>query len=125
LAEEQIEMEKRSGDVLARFELRVKEIRNSMIIIRESLNLASDGMFINPPELITPYGSALGYSESHRGQTIHWIMMGENNSIFRYKIRTASFCNWPIIEHAIHNDIVPDFPLVNKSLDLSYTGNDL
>jgi Ni,Fe-hydrogenase III large subunit/Ni,Fe-hydrogenase III component G len=125
LAEEQIEMEKRSGDVLARFELRVKEVRNSMTIIRESLNLASGDMFINPPELITPYGSALGYSESHRGQTIHWIMMGENNSIFRYKIRTASFCNWPIIEHAILNDIVPDFPLVNKSLDLSYSGNDL
>lgn len=52
-------------------------------------------------------------------------MTGENNSIFRYKVRTASFCNWQIIGHCVSNDIVPDFPLVNKSLDLSYSGNDL
>jgi Ni,Fe-hydrogenase III large subunit len=40
-------------------------------------------------------------------------------------VRTASFSNWPAIEAAVLNDIVADFPLVNKSLDLSYAGNDL
>ncbi|SMH70954.1 hydrogenase large subunit [Candidatus Nitrosotalea okcheonensis] len=121
----QIEMEKRSGDVLARFEVRINEVHDSFKIIRESLDLADDSLFTDVPVEITPYGSALGYAESHRGQTLHWIMMGEKNSIFRYKIRTASFCNWKIMEHAVLNDIVPDFPLVNKSLDLSYSGNDL
>ncbi|CUR51649.1 NiFe-hydrogenase-4, large subunit [Nitrosotalea devaniterrae] len=120
-----IEMEKRSGDVLARFEVRINEVHDSFKIIRESLDLDTGGLFADVPVEITPYGSALGYAESHRGQTLHWVMMGEKNSIFRYKIRTASFCNWKIIEHAVLNDIVPDFPLVNKSLDLSYSGNDL
>ncbi|HEU5487726.1 MAG TPA: NADH-quinone oxidoreductase subunit C [Candidatus Nitrosotalea sp.] len=122
----QIEMEKRSGDVLARFEVRINEVHDSFKIIRDSLDLDDDGnLFADVPVEITPHGSALGYAESHRGQTLHWVMMGEKNSIFRYKIRTASFCNWKIIEHAVLNDIVPDFPLVNKSLDLSYSGNDL
>ncbi len=121
----QIEMEKRSGDVLARFEVRINEVHDSFKIIRESLDLDDGSLSADIPVEITPYGSALGYAESHRGQTLHWILMGEKNSIFRYKIRTASFCNWKIIEHAVLNDIVPDFPLVNKSLDLSYSGNDL
>jgi Ni,Fe-hydrogenase III large subunit/Ni,Fe-hydrogenase III component G len=121
----QIEMEKRAGDALARFEVRVKETRDSFDIIKESFDLDNDGLFASIPEHLEPFRSALGYAESHRGQTIHWVMIGENNSIFRYKVRTASFCNWPIIEQAILNDIVPDFPIVNKSLDLSYSGNDL
>ncbi len=121
----EISMQKRKGDVLARFEVRVQEVRESFDIIISSLNLENDGLYINMPQNLEPFRSALGYAESHRGQTVHWVMVGENNSIFRYKIRTASFFNWPIIEQAVLNDIVPDFPLVNKSLDLSYSGNDL
>jgi Ni,Fe-hydrogenase III large subunit/Ni,Fe-hydrogenase III component G len=121
----EIAMQKRKGDVLTRFEVRVQEVRESFDIIRASLNLENDGLYINIPQNLEPFRSALGYAESHRGQTVHWVMTGENNSIFRYKVRTASFFNWPIIEQAVLNDIVPDFPLVNKSLDLSYSGNDL
>ncbi|MFN3654110.1 MAG: NADH-quinone oxidoreductase subunit C [Candidatus Nitrosotenuis sp.] len=125
LMQHQIEMEKRTGDALARFEVRVNEIKDSFEIIRESLDLDGDSLFVDIPQHLEPFRSALGWAESHRGQTLHWVMIGENNSIFRYKVRTASFCNWPIIEQAVLNDIVPDFPLVNKSLDLSYSGNDL
>lgn len=125
LIQREISMQKRNGDVLTRFEIRVQEIRDSIDIIRESLELESDGLYVDISQTLEPFRSALGYAESHRGQTVHWVMMGENNSIFRYKVRTASFLNWPIIEHAVLNDIVPDFPLINKSLDLSYSGNDL
>ncbi len=125
MMQREILMQKRNGDVLTRFEIRVQEIRDSTDIIRESLDLENDGLHCNMPLILEPFRSALGYAESHRGQTVHWVMMGEGNSIFRYKIRTASFLNWPIIEHAVLNDIVPDFPLINKSLDLSYSGNDL
>lgn len=121
----EISMQKRNGDVLTRFEVRVQEVQESVDIIRVSLDLENDGLFVNIPENLEPFRSALGYAESHRGQTIHWVMTGKKNSIFRYKVRTASFFNWPIIEQAVLNDIVPDFPLVNKSLDLSYSGNDL
>src|SRR5574338_894304 len=125
LMQHKIEMEKRTGDTLARFEIRVNEVRDSFGIIKQSLHLDKDTLFTSIPEKLQPVRSALRCVESHRGQTLHWVMVGENNSIFRYKVRTASFCNWPIIERAVLNDIVPDFPLVNKSLDLSYSGNDL
>ncbi|HEX5458274.1 MAG TPA: NADH-quinone oxidoreductase subunit C [Candidatus Nitrosotalea sp.] len=121
----EILMQKRNGDVLTRFEIRVQEVRDSVDIIKKSLDFENDGLYSDMQPVLEPYRSALGYTESHRGQTVHWVMTGENNSIFRYKIRTASFLNWPIIEHAVLNDIVPDFPLINKSFDLSYSGNDL
>jgi len=125
MMQREILMQKRNGDVLTRFEIRIQEIRDSIDIIKESLHLKNDDLYCTIPQILEPFRSALGYTESHRGQTVHWIMIGENNSIFRYKVRTASFLNWPIIEHAVLNDIVPDFPLINKSLDLSYSGNDL
>ena len=116
-----LKWKKESGDALARFELRVKEVHDSLKIIKDLLDLDVDDLFSDIPRELESYSSALGYAESHRGQTLHWVMMGEKNSIFRYKIRTASFCNWKIIEHAVLSDIVPDFPIVNKSLDLSYS----
>ncbi len=125
--EHEVEMQKRDGDVLARFDLRAEEISDSISLIHETLDSLRGDSLSNPKiiENLRPYRHALGYCESHRGQTLHWVTIGENNSIYRYKVRTASFCNWPIIEQAVLNDIVADFPLVNKSLDLSYSGNDL
>jgi len=125
LMQHQIDLQKRTGDAMARFEIRVHEVRDSIDVVTKSLDLETDSLFTSIPERLEPFRSSLGYAESHRGQTLHWLMIGEGNSIFRYKIRTASFCNWPVIEQAVLNDIVPDFPLVNKSLDLSYSGNDL
>ena len=139
----EVELNKRKGDALSRFEVRVIEIKHSIDIIQKTAtNILDksakghnrdrnadndDSLFIDDlKNQLQPYDSALGYAESHRGQTIHWVMLGnDTNGIFRYKIRTASFCNWPLIELAVQNNIVPDFPLINKSFDLSYSGNDL
>jgi len=121
-----VEMQNRVGDALSRFEVRIEDVKDSINIVNTVLNNLSNGdLRVSLDGKLKPFEYALGYAESHRGQTIHWIMIGEDEQIFRYKIRTASFCNWPVIEQAVLNDIVPDFPLVNKSLDLSYSGNDL
>ncbi len=125
-----VEMQKRVGDALSRFDVRVEEVNDSIRIIRDLVTrLLDDGsksLAAPRPSSFEPYSHALGYAESHRGQTLHWVMVGsDGNSLYRYKVRTASFVNWPAIEQAVLNDIVPDFPLVNKSLDLSYSGNDL
>jgi Ni,Fe-hydrogenase III large subunit len=127
--EYKVEMQKRKGDALSRFEVRVEEVVNSASMISQVMvGLDRDGELValDVTEQLEPYSHALGYAESHRGQTVHWVMIGKDrDSLFRYKVRTASFVNWPAIEQAVLNDIVPDFPLVNKSLDLSYSGNDL
>jgi Ni,Fe-hydrogenase III large subunit/Ni,Fe-hydrogenase III component G len=129
LMEYKVNLEKRKGDALGRFEVRVEEVMDSLRMIGEIVsNLHGDKMLAaaDTLERIEPFGHALGYAESHRGQTIHWLMVGQDrDSLFRYKVRTASFVNWPGIEEAVLSDIVPDFPVINKSLDLSYSGNDL
>lgn len=129
LMEYEINLEKMQGDALSRFNVRVEEVKDSTRLVDEVIsNLNDDRSLVANDVLgrLEPFKHALGYAESHRGQTIHWIMVGEDcDSLYRYKVRTASFVNWPAIEQAVLKDIVPDFPLVNKSFDLSYSGNDM
>jgi formate hydrogenlyase subunit 5 len=109
-------------DVLARFSLKAEEILDSIKIIQDVLCKLDSG------EIFAPYqikdGYALSIVESARGQSVHWVLL-KNGLVDRYKVRTASFCNWQAIEHAVLGNIVPDFPLINKSMNLSYAGTDL
>ncbi|HCN18909.1 MAG TPA: pyridine nucleotide-disulfide oxidoreductase, partial [Planctomycetia bacterium] len=56
---------------------------------------------------------------------MYWIMSGPENRLYRCKIKDPSFCNWSGLSYAVLGNIVPDFPLCNKSFNLSYAGNDL
>jgi formate hydrogenlyase subunit 5 len=109
-------------DVLARFSLKAEEILESIKIIQRVLSSLVSG------EVAVSYqikdGYALSLVESARGQNVQWVHV-KNGLIDRYKVRTASFCNWQAIEHAVLGNIVPDFPLINKSMNLSYAGTDL
>jgi Ni,Fe-hydrogenase III large subunit/Ni,Fe-hydrogenase III component G len=129
VTEHRVEMAKARGDVLARFDARAEEVSDSarmMIALVDGAGSEKDLLAPVPRGSLEPFATALGWAESHRGQTLHWVMAGEDgDSLARYKVRTASSANWPAIEVAVLNDIVADFPLVNKSLDLSYAGNDL
>jgi formate hydrogenlyase subunit 5 len=110
------------GDVLARFEVKSAEIIDSVFIVQQMIKHMPQGE-INIP--VQPGdGHAISLIESPRGQSLHWLNI-KNGVIDRYKVRTASFCNWQVIELAILGNIVPDFPLINKSLNLSYAGTDL
>lgn len=113
----------KSGDVNARTRVRVDEVYESINIIEQVLSRFPDGD-INSNVKEIPYGYALGYTEAPRGETIYWVMI-ENNRIERCKVRDPSFCNWLAIEYAVLDNIVPDFPIINKSLSLSYSGNDM
>lgn len=110
------------GDVLARFDVKTAEIIDSVQIIKQLAKQLPDTA-VYQTYLISD-GNTLVLVESPRGQNLHWVGI-KNGTIYRYKIRTASFCNWQVIEHAVLGNIVPDFPLINKSLNLSYSGTDL
>jgi Ni,Fe-hydrogenase III large subunit len=69
--------------------------------------------------------SAFGLVEGWRGPIWHWIVAGKHDRFRRMKIKDPSFANWPALNYAILDNIVPDFPLINKSFNLSYAGNDL
>jgi Ni,Fe-hydrogenase III large subunit len=116
------EYAREGGDVLARFSVKADEIKNSVRLIQDVLDRTGGGPVSTECKARDGYGIAL--VEAARGQNLHWVWM-KNGHIERYKVRTASFCNWPVIEHCALGNIVADFPVINKSLNLSYAGNDL
>ena len=113
------------GDVLARLTVRVHEVEESFRILeqlvrqREAEPYASAELHQIPPQRY-----ALGYVEGWRGEIVHWIKTDHMGSISRWKITDPSFHNWRALPAAVQNNIVPDFPVINKSFNLSYSGND-
>ncbi len=115
-----------NGDVGHRMLVKIDELLESIGIIRQCIEkMPAAGPVFEDPGRIMPYKYAYSLTESPRGENCHWLMSGENNTVFRYKVRTPSFNNWPVLCHAVKGNVVPDFPLINKSFNLSYSGNDL
>ncbi len=113
----------KGGDVYARTVVRADEVRESIGIIEQALWSLPEGELRAMVDEI-PDGYAFGYTEAPRGETLYWVNIS-NNRIERCKVRDPSFCNWLAIEYAVLDNIVPDFPIINKSLSLSYSGNDM
>lgn len=108
------------GDVLARVKVRIDETFESINIIRQILDSMSLGELTKPLGEMIPYNYAVGMTESARGENVHFIMIGEDKTIYRYMVRSASYVNWPVIPMIVPGNIIPDFPLINKSFELCY-----
>ncbi|OGX10926.1 MAG: hypothetical protein A2351_01075 [Omnitrophica bacterium RIFOXYB12_FULL_50_7] len=112
------------GDVESRMKVRVQEVYESFKLIYDALHAMPQGPLRGEIKPLRPSQNALGYVESPRGECFHWISTDGQGKISRWKIQSPSFSNWPLIEYAVLENIVPDFPLINKSMNLSYSGND-
>jgi Ni,Fe-hydrogenase III large subunit len=113
------------GDVLSRFLVRAGEIQESIAMITLLLDEA-DSSDATPATTVGPVsGSGVGIAEGWRGTIVHRVEFADNGALSRVKIVDPSFFNWPALPVALTDTIVPDFPLVNKSFNLSYAGNDL
>ncbi len=116
------------GDVLARFQQRVDEIDASFTLLDTLCRTVSPGD-MRSWSGSTPHGqrmvSGVGIVEGWRGTIVHRVEVDANRQITRNKIVDPSWFNWPALPVALADTIVPDFPLVNKSFNLSYAGNDL
>jgi Ni,Fe-hydrogenase III large subunit len=113
-----------AGDVMSRFQIRVAEIDSSIELIRHLLGRLQPGSF-RSQLLPTGDGHGVGLVEGWRGTIAHRVEI-HDGSLTRVKIVDPSFFNWPALPVALAGDtIVPDFPLTNKSFNLSYAGNDL
>jgi Ni,Fe-hydrogenase III large subunit len=110
------------GDVLARARMRIEETRVSSRLIEDTLNDLPAGIISTP---VPRNGSAEGFSavESPRGELLYWIAI-RNGRIARCHIKSPSFQNWPCLPFAVAGNISADFPLINKSFNLSYSGCD-
>ncbi|MGB2867726.1 MAG: NADH-quinone oxidoreductase subunit C [Bacteroidota bacterium] len=112
------------GDVLARFNVRVDEVRQSLDILSQVHHQHVGKPHVTAHYSVPPKKYALGYVEGWRGEIVHWLMTDEKGNIYRWKITDPSFHNWRALKVAVQNNIIPDFPVINKIFNLSYSGND-
>ena len=112
------------GDVLRRMQVRIDEVREALSIIEQALSQIPAGPVSVPVPPLPANAVALGYVEGWRGEIFHWIRAAGPDRLARCKIKDPSLQNWPALSEAILGNIVPDFPVVNKSFNLSYSGTD-
>jgi Ni,Fe-hydrogenase III large subunit/Ni,Fe-hydrogenase III component G len=117
----------KNGDVLARWTMRIKEIHSSMLILEQAiLGIPPDKELKSDKKAILRKKShGIGITEGWRGDIVYLVVTDLAGKVNRVDVRDPSFINWTILEHSINNEIIPDFPLINKSFNLSYSGNDL
>jgi Ni,Fe-hydrogenase III large subunit/Ni,Fe-hydrogenase III component G len=116
-------VESAGGDVAARFHVRAQEAIGSLDLLRELLASVPDGPDRAPVDDV-PAGSALGWAEGPRGASWLWLRVGSSGTVERLHLRSASFANWPVVAAAVPDNLVPDFPLINKSFELCYACTD-
>ena len=112
------------GDVLARARLRTLEADESTKLILQALQDLPAGPTQTALPLPVRDACALGYVESWRGEAYCWVKTDAQGRIERCKVTDPSTHNWPALLFAVQDNIVPDFPVINKSFSLSYSGND-
>ncbi len=113
------------GDVWARTMVRIEEAREAARLIAEVAARLEPGPLAAPLGRLPARRHAFGLVEGWRGPILHWVLTGPAGELARVKVKDPSFVNWPALEYAVLKNIVPDFPLCNKSFNLSYSGNDL
>lgn len=109
-----------SGDVGARFKVRLEEVQNSIVMMESFLEDDVSQLNINDIK----DGEYISFCESSIGELMMVVDIKEGK-IERFFVRDPSFMNWQALHIMMQKDIIADFPLINKSCDLSYAGNDL
>ncbi len=117
---------RRQGDVYARARMRKKEINQSIEYIRGLIqNIPQSKQkvvhFSNP----APDSFTISLMEGWRGEICHCAITDDNGELIHYKIKDPSFHNWLALALSVRNNEISDFPICNKSFDLSYCGHDL
>lgn len=116
------------GDVLARFAVRADEVQASVDLLRALLPELRVGRLVAelPDRPTGAEGTAgVGLVEGWRGTIAHRVELGPDGRLTRLAVVDPSFLTWPALPVALNNTIVADFPVTNKSFNLSYAGNDL
>jgi len=117
---------KHHGDVYSRAQIRKEEIRQSIQYIRQLVqNRPQDEHKAFKDSALTPGSFTISLVEGWRGEICHCAITDDSGELIHYKIKDPSFHNWLALALAVRNNEISDFPICNKSFDLSYCGCDL
>ncbi|MHB8177952.1 MAG: hydrogenase large subunit [Vulcanimicrobiaceae bacterium] len=109
-----------SSDVFARCRIKGDEIRTSFHLLAEALAQLGDSPPPPPQAFVVPPGTTIGVVEGPRGAETIAAHVDETGRLERLHVISASYRNWPLVARAMDGNIIPDFPLVNKSFNLCY-----
>jgi len=113
-----------AGDVNARVWIRIREVEQSLSLIDQILARLPQGELRASVAVNGPC-EGMAYAEAFRGDVLVWLRLDGDGRVARCHLRDASWFQWPLLEAAIENNIIADFPLCNKSFNCSYSGHDL
>ncbi len=117
---------KHHGDVYSKVQIRKQEVLQSISYLRQWLNqIPESGKFEDASISLKPDSFAISLTEGWRGEICHAAITGENGELVIYKVKDPSFHNWLALALAVRNNEISDFPVCNKSFNLSYCGHDL
>lgn len=114
-----------SGDVFARGKIRAMELEESLKFVIEQIENLPSGDIMNEKERMASESGVVSIVEGWRGEIVHSAFTDDGGEISMYKIKDPSFNNWYGLGLALRRTPISDFPLCNKSFDLSYSGHDL
>jgi Ni,Fe-hydrogenase III large subunit/Ni,Fe-hydrogenase III component G len=112
------------GDAAARFHVRAQEATESARMVLEAAARLPAGVERVPLGRSSAGDVAVTGVEGPRGASWLWLRAGEDGTVDRVRLRSASFANWPVVAAAVPGNLVPDFPLINKSFELCYACTD-
>jgi Ni,Fe-hydrogenase III large subunit len=113
------------SDVNARVWLRIHEVEQSLALIERILERLPSGPVREELNRLDQPCEGMALVEGFRGDVLVWLRLAADGTVVRCHPRDPSWFQWPLLESAIENNIVADFPLCNKSFNCSYSGHDL
>jgi Ni,Fe-hydrogenase III large subunit len=117
---------KHHGDVYSRVQIRKQEVLQSIGYVRQLLKDIPEAEAIHEKTMqFKPDSFGISLTEGWRGEICHACLIDSNGEFIIYKIKDPSFHNWLALALAVRNNEISDFPVCNKSFDLSYCGHDL
>ncbi|EEO5214290.1 hydrogenase large subunit, partial [Salmonella enterica] len=111
-------------DVISRLKVRINEVYTSLNMIDFGLDNLPGGPLMVEGFTYIPHRFALGFAEAPRGDDIHWSMTGDNQKLYRWRCRAATYANWPTLRYMLRGNTVSDAPLIIGSLDPCYSCTD-
>jgi Ni,Fe-hydrogenase III large subunit/Ni,Fe-hydrogenase III component G len=111
-------------DVLSRIRVRVEDVQNSFAVIEYLLDRMPEGPVLTEGFTYAPHRFAIGCTEAPRGDDVHWVMLGDNQKLYRWRCRAPTYANWPVLRYMLRDNSVADAPLIVASIDPCYSCTD-
>ena len=111
-------------DIRSRTLVRVDEFFDSLEMIERLLDVQTTGVILTSDFEYIPHRHAIGFTEAPRGEDVHLSMLGDNQKLYRWRCKAATYSNWPVLRSMLQGNTIADAPLIVGSIDPCYSCTD-